>query len=145
MQTTDIKLIHPNGHLAFCPVDKFHQSAPAAETAARDVDEFHMENRAVIVEPTRGLFGRFRRKPRINQFLTRPLPANPIIAFTGDATKLMARRARNTYDVFRRIWEDLADLGNANTSRTVTLDKAALLAYRERFPAWKDADPFSLS
>ncbi|HPF38146.1 MAG TPA: DUF4026 domain-containing protein [Phycisphaerae bacterium] len=110
LQTADIKLIHPNGHLAFCPVDKFHKSAPASETRVRDADEYHMERRAVIVEPTRGFFGRFRRRPRINQFLTRPLPANPVIAFTGDATNLMASRARNTYGVFRRIWEDLAEL-----------------------------------
>ena len=38
----------------------------------------------------------------------------------------------------------LADLGDEATSHTVTLDAAQLLAYREAFPAHRDADGFRL-
>lgn len=38
----------------------------------------------------------------------------------------------------------LQDLGDADTAANLSLDFAALTAYREQFPAWKDADPFEL-
>lgn len=38
----------------------------------------------------------------------------------------------------------LLDLGAQEQVTTVTLDPAPLLAYRERFPAWMDADPFRM-
>ena len=38
----------------------------------------------------------------------------------------------------------IADLEDRSGSHTVTLGKAPLDAYREGFPAWKDADPFEL-
>jgi omega-amidase len=38
----------------------------------------------------------------------------------------------------------LVDLGRQEQVVTVTLDPALLLAYRERFPAWMDADDFRL-
>lgn len=39
---------------------------------------------------------------------------------------------------------DLADLQDAITVQQVTLDLAALQAYRQSFPAWRDADAFTL-
>ena len=41
--------------------------------------------------------------------------------------------------------EPLLELGDRHTSETVSLDLTALKEYRERFPAWRDADQFSLS
>lgn len=38
----------------------------------------------------------------------------------------------------------IADLGAAETCTTVRLDGAALVRYREKFPAWRDADAFRL-
>jgi predicted amidohydrolase len=38
----------------------------------------------------------------------------------------------------------IADLGAAEQSVTVRLDGVALLRYREKFPAWRDADAFRL-
>jgi len=38
----------------------------------------------------------------------------------------------------------VADLGSAESTATVTLDGAALERYREKFPAWRDADAFRL-
>jgi predicted amidohydrolase len=42
------------------------------------------------------------------------------------------------------VGEALIELGAQEQVATVTLDPAALLAHRERFPAWMDADAFSL-
>ncbi len=39
----------------------------------------------------------------------------------------------------------MADLASRDTIETVELDTAPLNAYRERFPAWKDADAFHIS
>ena len=39
----------------------------------------------------------------------------------------------------------MADLGAQEQTVTVTLDAAALAAFREKFPAWMDADPFTLA
>jgi predicted amidohydrolase len=38
----------------------------------------------------------------------------------------------------------LVELGAQDQVVTITLDPAPLLAHRERFPAWMDADAFSL-
>ena len=40
--------------------------------------------------------------------------------------------------------QTMADLGAQEQTVTVTLDAAALAAFRERFPAWMDADAFEL-
>ena len=40
--------------------------------------------------------------------------------------------------------QTMADLGAQEQTVTVTLDLAALAAFREKFPAWMDADAFSL-
>ncbi|HUH55960.1 MAG TPA: amidohydrolase [Rhodanobacter sp.] len=42
------------------------------------------------------------------------------------------------------VGEALIELGAQEQVTTVTLDPAVLLAHRERFPAWMDADAFSL-
>ncbi|HEV7779001.1 MAG TPA: amidohydrolase [Luteibacter sp.] len=42
------------------------------------------------------------------------------------------------------VGEALVELGAQEQVITTTLDPAILLAHRERFPAWMDADPFSL-
>jgi predicted amidohydrolase len=42
------------------------------------------------------------------------------------------------------VGESLIELGTQEQVATVTLDPAPLLAHRERFPAWMDADDFSL-
>ncbi len=39
----------------------------------------------------------------------------------------------------------MADLGGQEQTVTVTLDHAALQAFREKFPAWMDADTFTLT
>jgi predicted amidohydrolase len=38
----------------------------------------------------------------------------------------------------------MVDLGAQEQTVTVTLDPAALAAFREKFPAWMDADAFEL-
>jgi predicted amidohydrolase len=40
--------------------------------------------------------------------------------------------------------QTMADLGAQEQTVTVTLDPAALAAFREKFPAWMDADAFEL-
>jgi predicted amidohydrolase len=54
------------------------------------------------------------------------------IAYSGDS--LVADHLGNV----------IADLGDAPTSATVRLDGAALVRYRDKFPAWRDADAFRL-
>lgn len=41
--------------------------------------------------------------------------------------------------------QPMAELGAQEQTVTVSLDAAALMAFRERFPAWMDADAFTLS
>jgi predicted amidohydrolase len=42
------------------------------------------------------------------------------------------------------VGEPLLELGAQEQVATVRFDPAALLAHRERFPAWMDADDFTL-
>ena len=54
------------------------------------------------------------------------------IAYAGDST------------VHDYLGQCVADLGAEPGTVSVTLDRAALHRYREKFPAWRDADPFQL-
>jgi predicted amidohydrolase len=54
------------------------------------------------------------------------------IAYAGDSA------------VIDPVGEALVELGAQEQVVTVTLDPAPLLAHRERFPAWMDADSFTL-
>jgi len=42
------------------------------------------------------------------------------------------------------VGEPLVELGSLEQVVTVRIDPAPLLAHRERFPAWMDADEFAL-
>ncbi len=55
------------------------------------------------------------------------------LAYAGDSVVLDA------------LGEPLVELGATEAVATVALDPAALIAHRERFPAWMDADRFELS
>ena len=46
--------------------------------------------------------------------------------------------------VYDYLGQTVAALGAAPGHRTVTLSREALHRYRDKFPAWRDADPFSL-
>ena len=46
--------------------------------------------------------------------------------------------------VIDAVGEPLVECGAVEQVATVTLDPAPLLAHRERFPAWMDADAFTL-
>lgn len=109
-ETRRLKLFSPGGAVAFCPVERFHRQGLPDEIALRDDDKYHRNNRAVICEPSKGLLDLFRKRPRANRFLSGPLPQNPLIAFTAEATNLMADRAKNTYPLFKRICEELSEL-----------------------------------
>jgi predicted amidohydrolase len=54
------------------------------------------------------------------------------IAYAGDSA------------VLDFLGQPLIELGGQEQVATVSLDPAALDAFRQRFPAWMDADPFSL-
>ncbi|TAM50810.1 MAG: amidohydrolase [Nevskiaceae bacterium] len=46
--------------------------------------------------------------------------------------------------VLDHLGQPLVELGGQEQAATVTLDAAALAAFRQHFPAWMDADPFAL-
>lgn len=46
--------------------------------------------------------------------------------------------------VYDHLGQPLADLGGEDGQVTLTLSLQALARYREKFPAWRDADPFTL-
>jgi predicted amidohydrolase len=46
--------------------------------------------------------------------------------------------------VFDFLGTTVVDLGPASACRTVTLELDELRRYREKFPAWRDADAFTL-
>ena len=76
----------------------------------RDVDERHTEGHALLCEPGgTGLFGRRRERPRPAAFFSRPLTAEPLILFSTEASVLMARRARDTYQLLRQLAAQLEE------------------------------------
>lgn len=89
------------------------QGDPAAVALIRDeMDEFHRDNAAVLCEPQSGWLSRFFAKGICpSRVLSKGLPENCMLPFSSTASRLMSERARGTYPVFRRIWEELTASG----------------------------------
>lgn len=107
--TPDYPLAYPGGNVRFVPAYEFQRSAPPEFAALRDHDELHSDNRAVLCEPARGLFARFRKGARPSKFLSGDIGENTVFRFSSAATDLMAERARHTFGLFRTLLGELAE------------------------------------
>lgn len=109
--TERFPLASPGGEVRFVPVDRFHTDAAPAHQQLRDQDDAHSGRRAVICEPVGGLLARWRSKPVPSRFASRVSGGGMMSPFSTSATTLMAARARQTLDVFRRLGDEFSELG----------------------------------
>lgn len=108
--TPKYELAHPGGAVRFVDVATFNQKAGPQDVALRlDADSSHKEKRAVLCDPARGLLGRWFDRIKPSSFMSAANPDEMIVRFSNSASDLMAERARNTYDHFRRLREELAE------------------------------------
>ncbi len=111
-RTTEAARICSGGPVRLVDVAEYNRRASAADRAARDADEFHNRDRTVLCDVAAG--GKLRRK----LFGAKARPSRLLMAdqgefvvyFPTEATRLMARRARQTYGRFRDLTAELADL-----------------------------------
>ena len=108
--TDRFPLASPGGDVRFVPVDRFHADAAPAHQQLREQDEAHSGRRAVICDPVGGLLGRWRSKPVPSRFASRVSGGPMVTPFSTTATALMAARARQTLEVFRRLGDEFAGL-----------------------------------
>ena len=102
-------LVYPDGSVRLVPAVEFDRHAPATERAVRaDAAPDHIENRAVVCDPSKGLLG---RSVRASRKLSQPMGEQKMIAFSSAATDLMADRARKTLPVFKTMLGEFAELG----------------------------------
>ncbi len=109
--TTPIAKVISTGPIRFVEVTEFNRRASKADRAMRDTDEFHNRNRAVLCDPVTGGFLSkiFGSTPRPNQILSAP-QGDFMVFFPTQSTRLMARRARQTYSYFRQLVAEFAEL-----------------------------------
>jgi len=116
--TASFPLASPGGDVRFVPVARFHAEASEAHQRLRDQDAAHSGRRAVLCDPAGGIFARWRSKPVPSRFASRVSDGPIVTPFSTTATTLMAERARQTLDVFRRLAEEFDEL---NLPRIVKL------------------------
>ena len=76
-----------------------------------ELDPLHTEGRAIVCEPAGGWLGLWRGRPRPSRWLSGPLGETDLqILFSDASSELMARRARATWEVFRRAHDELRGL-----------------------------------
>lgn len=99
------ELAQPGGTIELVSIDEFlvGNTGEAARRLAQDADEFHRRRRAVICEPRQSL------GPKPSRFFSSPVPDELILGMSTSATDLMARRARDTYEYFRRLHAEFGD------------------------------------
>lgn len=110
VHTPEVQLMWPGPTVRLVDVKEFNRRGAADARKFRDTDG-HDTNRAVVCDPAPA--GWLRRKFHRWQpaaLFRRPLPDGTIIGFTNGASRLMADRARRTYDVFRAIMDEMADM-----------------------------------
>ncbi len=79
---------------------------------AEDLDEGHIEGHGVVCDPPgRRCFGLLAGRLRPWSFLQTTLEEDLPLLFSDEATLLMARRARATWQVLRSLREELAEFG----------------------------------
>jgi hypothetical protein len=108
---TDKAKITSAGPIRLVDVAEFNRRAPKADRELRDADELHNTNRTVLCNPaTRHWISRFIGTPAIpSRLLTEP-QGDFMVYFPANASRLMTRRARQTYGMFRQLNAEFADL-----------------------------------
>lgn len=96
-----VVIAHPGGCVSFVDVGDFTRRAAQNLQVLRDNDDDHNQNRCVICQPRRRLFGRWFGALKNSSFLSNGIEDGVVFPFSIEATELMAQRARETYDVLR--------------------------------------------
>lgn len=107
--TAQFDLFQPGGRVRFVEAADFQRHAPAADAALREDDDRHTLNHAVLCEPAGRLLGRFSKRVRPAACLSKGIDEG-LFTFSEHANAVMAERARRTFEVFRSLREEFADL-----------------------------------
>ena len=111
-RSTESVRICSGGPVRLVDVAEFNRRASAADRSARDADDFHNRDRAVLCDVATG--GKLRRKllgtPARPSRLLMADQGEFMVFFPNAATELMAARARQTFGRFRALWAELAEL-----------------------------------
>ncbi len=106
-----VQLAEPGGAVALIEAESFQREGPARERELRhDPDREHATKRAVVCDPLPWGPAKWFTKPRASRWLQAPMPEGVLVHYSQAATQLMARRARETYGVLRRLAQELQPL-----------------------------------
>ncbi len=109
--STPLARISSAGPIRLVEVSEFNRRAPKGVRALRDSDEIHNRNRTVLCEPVRPKWThRFIKPPVLPSRLLSSPQGEFMVYFPSGATRLMAQRARQTYEMFRALTQEFAEL-----------------------------------
>jgi hypothetical protein len=106
------ELFSKSGQIVAVPVKEFMaKAAPEWTTIRDDPQKTHVEDRVVLCEmATSRWFGRVPSQMRPAKSLRDDFPDDTLIAYSNEATELMAQRARATYSVFRELRREVGEI-----------------------------------
>ncbi len=112
---SDITLtLEPHKQASLVSMADFLESGDKAsvDLIKNEVDEYHSVNSAVLCDLKGNWFKKlFSKQINASHTLMKGLPDNSLVTFSTTASNLMSERARDTYNVFRNIKEELNEMG----------------------------------
>jgi uncharacterized protein YegJ (DUF2314 family) len=105
-------LVRPAGSIQLVSARRFLAQAANDEWPRwrESVDDEHLEGHAVACDPLRRTWlGLGRKRARPSRLFSGGFPDEGVIQFSTSASALMGERARNTYDAFRALLDELAE------------------------------------
>ena len=109
--STPFAKILSTGPLRFVDVAEFNRRAAKRDRDLRDTDEFHNQNRTVLCDPVKvNWFSKLLGSPATPSRMLSAPQGDFMVFFPTNATRLMARRAQQTYTQFRQLTDEFAEL-----------------------------------
>jgi hypothetical protein len=105
-------LVHPGGSIQLVSARRFLGQAAGDEWRRwrANVDDEHLEGHAIVCDRLRRpWFGLRGSTPRPSRLFAGQFPTGGVIQFSSSASALMGERARNTYEAFRALLDELAE------------------------------------
>jgi uncharacterized protein YegJ (DUF2314 family) len=109
--STPVARLSSAGPIRLVEIGEFNRRASKPDKLCRDTDELHNKNRTVLCDPVRPSWvHRFFPPPVTPSKLLSGPQGEFMVYFPSHATRLMEKRARKTYSMFRVLTDEFAEL-----------------------------------
>lgn len=106
------QIAHPGGVIRMVPAREFDEQVDPKYRGIRELDEHHIENRAVLCEPKvrKGMLGMGKGRFEPSRFVRGTLSDHTVFAMSKTATDLIAQRSQETFQLLVELMGEFESL-----------------------------------